>query len=42
MAEVPEDYLEWLSGTDLDEDLGYTVRHYLDGPTRDVKYDSSI
>lgn len=24
MAEVPKDYLEWLSGTDLDEDLEYT------------------
>ena len=29
MAEVSKDYLEWLSGTDLDEDLAYTVRHNL-------------
>ena len=29
MAEVPPDYLQWLAGTDLDEDLAYTVRHYL-------------
>jgi hypothetical protein len=29
VAEVPLDYLEWLSGTKLDEDLAYTVRHYL-------------
>lgn len=30
MGEVPLDYLEWLSGTNLDEDLAYTVRYYLD------------
>jgi exodeoxyribonuclease X len=29
MEEVPVDYLQWLSTTDLDEDLEYTVRHYL-------------
>ncbi len=29
MGDVPLDYLEWLSGTELDEDLAYTVRHYL-------------
>ena len=23
---VPRDYLEWLSGTDLDEDMAYTVK----------------
>lgn len=27
--EIPTDYLEWLSGTDLDEDMKYTVKHYL-------------
>jgi exodeoxyribonuclease X len=42
MAEVPNDYLQWLSGTDLDEDLVYTVRHYLGGPTQDMEYDSGI
>jgi hypothetical protein len=30
MGDVPLDYLEWLSGTNLDEDLAYTVRYYLD------------
>ena len=25
-SEVPRDYLEWLSGTDLDEDMAYTVK----------------
>lgn len=30
MTEVPKDYLRWLSGTVLDEDLAYTVRRYLD------------
>lgn len=29
MREIPTDYLEWLYGTDLDEDMQYTVRHYL-------------
>lgn len=29
MGEVPLDCLEWLSGTNLDEDLAYTVRYYL-------------
>ncbi len=42
MAEVPRDYLEWLSGTDLDEDLAYTVRHYLGRPTPDMEYDTGI
>jgi len=28
-SEIPTDYLEWLKGTDLDEDLKYTVDHYL-------------
>jgi len=28
-SEVPRDYLEWLSGTDLDEDMGFTVRTHL-------------
>ena len=27
--EIPTDYLEWLSGTDLDEDMAHTVKHYL-------------
>jgi exodeoxyribonuclease X len=42
MAEVPKDYLQWLTGTDLDEDLEYTVRHYLDGPMQEPEYDASI
>ena len=42
MVEVPVDYLEWLSGTDLDEDLEYTVRHYLGGPVQGMEYDSGI
>ena len=42
MAEVPMDYLEWLSGTDLDEDLAYTVRHYLGGSIQGPEYDSGI
>ena len=29
ISEVPRDYLEWLSGTELDEDMAYTVKHYL-------------
>ena len=29
IGEVPADYLQWLSTTDLDEDLRYTVEHYL-------------
>ena len=29
MEEVPADYLKWLATTDLDEDLRYTVEHYL-------------
>ena len=28
-SEVPRDYLEWLSGTELDEDMAYTVKHHL-------------
>ena len=27
--EVPKDYLEWLSGTELDEDMAYTVKYHL-------------
>ena len=27
--DIPRDYLEWLSGTELDEDMEYTVKHYL-------------
>jgi exodeoxyribonuclease X len=26
---IPTDYLQWLSGTDLDEDMAYTVKHHL-------------
>ena len=26
---IPGDYLQWLSGTDLDEDMSYTVKHFL-------------
>ncbi len=29
MDKVPRDYLEWLLTTDLDEDLEYSVKHYL-------------
>jgi exodeoxyribonuclease X len=29
LREIPTDYLEWLHGTELDEDMEYTVRHYL-------------
>jgi DNA polymerase III epsilon subunit-like protein len=28
-SEVPVDYLQWLSTTDLDEDMAYTVKHRL-------------
>ena len=42
MAEAPKDYLQWLSGTDLDEDLAYTVRHYLGGLLQGPEYDSGI
>ena len=42
MAEVPEDYLQWLAGTDLDEDLTYTVRHYLGQSIEDLEYDAGI
>ena len=27
--EIPIDYLQWLSETDLDEDVAYTIKHYL-------------
>ena len=27
--EITADYLQWLSGTDLDEDMAYTVKHHL-------------
>jgi exodeoxyribonuclease X len=42
MDEVPKDYLQWLSGTDLDEDLAYTVRHYLGGASQEMEYDANI
>lgn len=42
MAEVPKDYLQWLAGTDLDEDLAYTVGHYLGSPIQEPEYDSGI
>jgi len=29
IEDVPVDYLQWLSGTDLDGDMRYTVEHYL-------------
>ena len=29
MEEVPVDYLHWLAGTELEEDLRYTVEQYL-------------
>ncbi len=29
MEEVPLDHLQWLSGTDLEEDLRYTIERYL-------------
>ena len=29
MNQVPQDYLRWLSTTDLDEDMAYTVKRYL-------------
>ena len=28
-SEVPQDYLQWLSGTELDEDMAYTVKTHL-------------
>jgi exodeoxyribonuclease X len=28
--EVPPDYLQWLATTDLEDDMAYTVRHYLE------------
>jgi hypothetical protein len=40
MAEVPRDYLQWLSSTDLDEDLAYTVGHYLGSPIQNPEYDA--
>ncbi len=42
MAEVPRDYLQWLSSTDLDEDLAYTVQHNLGQPTQSMEYDSGL
>lgn len=27
--DIPNDYLRWLAGTDLDEDMAFTVKHYL-------------
>ena len=29
MDEIPIDYLHWLSTTDLDEDMRFTVNHFL-------------
>lgn len=29
-SEIPADYLQWLLGTELDEDMAYTVRYHLD------------
>ena len=29
MEEVPVDYLQWLAGIDLEEDLRYTIEQYL-------------
>ena len=29
MEKVPTDYLQWLAKKDLDEDLRYSVAHYL-------------
>ena len=28
-SEIPQDYLQWLSTTELDEDMAYTVKHHL-------------
>jgi len=28
-SEVPADYLQWLSATELDEDMAYTVKYHL-------------
>jgi exodeoxyribonuclease X len=42
MGEVPLDYLEWLSGTKLDADLAYTVRHYLGKIGQGSEYDVGI
>jgi len=28
-SEVPADYLQWLSNTELDEDMAYTVKHHM-------------
>jgi len=27
--DIPQDYLKWLSGTELDEDMRFTIGHYL-------------
>jgi len=27
--DIPKDYLQWLSATDLDENMRFTVGHYL-------------
>ena len=35
--DIPKDYLQWLSGQDdLDEDLKFTIRHYLGLPIQSV------
>jgi uncharacterized protein (DUF3820 family) len=28
-SKVPVDYLQWLSATELDEDMAYTVKYHL-------------
>ena len=34
MENVPLDYLKWLSTTELDGDMAYTVRYYLGAVAR--------
>ena len=33
-SEVPKDYLRWVLGQDMDEDVKFTARHYLAGTTK--------
>ena len=42
MSEVPMDYLQWLAGTNLDEDLAYTVQHHLTKPGQGPDYDVGL
>ena len=35
MEQVPMDYLQWLSKTDLDEDMEFTVNHFLNNINQD-------